>query len=70
VKLYIWESRRMLRESGYPCSKACQALSDAGHWPKGATATSIRLWHSTKTPGRRAVKRLGGNSVVPADSDG
>lgn len=58
----------MLRESGYPCSMAYQALRDAGYWPK-----VIRCYGHLKlpealnqTPGRRAVRRLAGNIVVPA----
>lgn len=58
----------MLRESGYPCSKAYQALRDAGYWPKvircyGHLKLPVAL---NQTPGRRAVRRLAGNIVVPA----
>ena len=69
MKLYVcWETRTMLYESGYPCSKAYQALRDAGYWPRVTKCYGhLKLPEMlNQTPGRRAVKRLAGNIVVPA----
>jgi hypothetical protein len=69
MKLYIcYGTFQTPRPGGHPCANAYHALRDAGHDPKliksygwGALPDALNA-----TAGRREVKRLTGNTWVPA----
>ncbi len=68
MKLYIcYGTFQTPRPGGHPCRNAYRALRDAGHDPEliksygfGALPDALN-----RTPGRREVKRLTGQSWVP-----
>ena len=69
MKLYIcYGTFQTPRPGGHPCANADKALRDAGHDPEliksygwGALPDALNA-----TAGRREVKRLTGNTWVPA----
>src|SRR5436305_177958 len=70
MKLYVCYGtfRFAPRPGGHPCGNAYHALVDAGHKPDVVRAYG---WGAlpdvfNQTPGRREIKRLTGNSWVPA----
>ena len=70
MKLYVCYGtfRFAPRPGGHPCGNAYQALVEAGHKPEVIRAYG---WGAlpevfNQTPGRREIKRLTGNSWVPA----
>lgn len=68
MKLYVcWGTFNMPGEGGHPCADAYRALRDAGHKPRVIRAFGMASLPAPLncTPGRRAVKRLTGNIMVP-----
>jgi hypothetical protein len=70
VKLYVCYGTFLFspRPGGHPCGHAYHALVQAGHTPEVIRSYG---WGAlpdlfNQTPGRREVKRLTGNSWVPA----
>ena len=70
MKLYVCYGtfRFAPRPGGHPCGNAYHALVEAGHKPEVIRAYG---WGAlpevfNQTPGRREIKRLTGNSWVPA----
>jgi hypothetical protein len=69
VKLYIcYGTFQTPRPGGHPCRNAYEALRDAGHDPELVKSYGLGLLPDAlnATSGRREVKRLTGNSWVPA----
>jgi hypothetical protein len=69
VKLYIcYGTFQTPRPGGHPCRNAHQALREAGHDPELVKSYGLGLLPDAfnATAGRREVKRLTGNSWVPA----
>ncbi len=70
MKLYVcygtWKPAP--RPGGHPCGRAYHALKDAGYDPKVVRAYGLGMLPDAfnQTSGRREVKRLTGNSWVPA----
>ena len=66
MKLYVcWGTfKNPLRPGGHPCGNAYHALKDAGHDPEVAKAYGLAPLPDL-TSGRKEVKRLTGESVVP-----
>jgi Glutathione S-transferase, N-terminal domain len=58
---------RTPRPGGHPCGNAYHALTDAGHDPEVTRAYGLGPLPGflNRTPGRREVKKLTGNSWVP-----
>ncbi len=55
------------RPGGHPCGNAYRALRDAGHEPEVVKSYGL-AWlpdFMNATPGRREVKRLTGDTMVP-----
>ena len=68
MKLYVcWGTFQTPRLGGHPCHNALKALREAGHEPDVETVHGLGIgpikW--TSTPGRKKVKELTGQSVVP-----
>jgi hypothetical protein len=69
MKLYVcWGLFGSPRPGGHPCKNAHDALKEAGHEPQVVKAYGLGLLPDllNPTPGRREVKRLTGNTWVPA----
>jgi hypothetical protein len=70
MKLYVcygtWKPAP--RPGGHPCGRAFQALKDAGYDPQVVRAYGLGMLPEAfnQTSGRKEVKRLTGNSWVPA----
>jgi hypothetical protein len=70
MKLYVcygtWKPAP--RPGGHPCGRAYHALEDAGHRPEVIRSYGLGLLPEifNRTRGREEVKRLTGNSWVPA----
>ncbi len=70
MKLYVcygtWKPAP--RPGGHPCGLAYQALKDAGHSPDVIRSYGLGMLPDAfnATAGRREVKRLTGNTWVPA----
>jgi hypothetical protein len=70
MKLYVcygtW--RPAPRPGGHPCGRAYHALKDAGHDPVVIRSYGLGMLPDAfnQTSGRKEVKRLTGNSWVPA----
>ncbi len=56
------------RPGGHPCGQAYHALVDAGYEPEVVRAYGLGILPDAmnQTPGRKEVKRLTGNTWVPA----
>jgi hypothetical protein len=68
VKLYVcWGTFPSPRPGGHPCRNAYQALREAGYDPEVEHVHGLGVgpvkW--TSTPGRKEVRELTGQSVVP-----
>jgi hypothetical protein len=68
MKLYVcWGTFHSPRPGGHPCGNAYRALRDAGHDPEVVKAYGLGpLPDALNGPRRKEVKRLTGNSWVPA----
>ncbi len=70
MKLYVCYGtfRFAPRPGGHPCGAAYEALRDAGYEPEVVRAYGYGLLPDVfnQTAGRKEVKRLTGNSWVPA----
>ena len=70
MKLYVcygtWKPAP--RPGGHPCGRAYHALKDAGYDPQVLRAYGLGMLPDAfnQTSGRKEVKRLTGNSWVPA----
>lgn len=70
MKLYVcygtWKPAP--RPGGHPCGNAYHALKDAGHDPEVIRSYGLGILPEAfnRTPGRQEVKRLTGNTWVPA----
>lgn len=70
MKLYVcygtWKPAP--RPGGHPCGNAYHALKDAGHEPEVIRSYGLGMLPDVfnQTPGRQEVKRLTGNTWVPA----
>lgn len=71
MKLYVcygtWKPAP--RPGGHPCGKAYHALKDAGHDPEVIKSYGLGMLPETpfnRTSGRQEVKKLTGNTWVPA----
>jgi hypothetical protein len=70
MKLYVcygtWKPAP--RPGGHPCGRAYHSLKDAGHDPDVVRAYGLGVLPDAfnQTSGRKEVKRLTGNSWVPA----
>jgi len=70
MKLYVcygtWKPAP--RPGGHPCGRAYHALKDAGHDPEVIRSYGLGIFPDAfnQTSGRKEVKRLTGNSWVPA----
>ncbi len=53
------------RPGGHPCGNALEALREAGHEPEVEAVGGLGLPLLDRTSGRRKVKELTGQSVVP-----
>ena len=53
------------RPGGHPCGNALKALRAAGHEPEVEPVGGVGLPLLDRTSGRREVKRLTGQTVVP-----
>jgi hypothetical protein len=53
------------RPGGHPCGNALKALREAGHEPEVEPVGGVGLPLLDRTEGRRKVKKLTGQSVVP-----
>ena len=66
MKLYVcWGTFRSPRPGGHPCRNAYEALVAAGYDPVVERVYGLGVPLLDQTPGRRKVKRLTGQSVVP-----
>ena len=67
MKLYVcWTARDTPGPHRHACTRAHDALRDAGHDPQVVRTYSFgALPGFLQTPGRREVKRLSGQSWVP-----
>jgi hypothetical protein len=69
VKLYVcWTTIQTPRPPhGHPCHNAHKALRDAGYDPEVVKVRGLGIGpiKMTDTPGRKEVKELTGQSVVP-----
>jgi hypothetical protein len=70
MKLYVcWGTFQTPRSGGHPCSNAYRALRDAGHEPEVVKSYGFALLPDrpfNRSSGREEVKRLTGDSWVPA----
>ena len=68
MKLYIcYGTFQTPRPGGHPCRNAYEALKEAGHDPELVKTYGWgMLPDALNPPGRKEVKRLTGNSWVPA----
>ena len=66
MKLYVcWGTFSTPRPGGHPCGNAYEALKAAGHDPEVKRVYGLGVPLLNLTPGRREVKRLTGQTVVP-----
>ena len=69
MKLYVCYGtfKQGPRPGGHPCGKAYHALTDAGYEPEVIKSYGLGLLPDflNPTPGRRAVKKLTGQTLVP-----
>ena len=68
MKLYVcWGTFQTPRPGGHPCANAHKALREAGYDPEVERVHGLGVgpikW--TRTPGRKKVEELTGQSVVP-----
>jgi hypothetical protein len=69
MKLYVcWGTFRSPRPGGHPCGNAYRALRDAGYEPEVIKSYGLGLLPDAlnATSGREEVKRLTGDTWVPA----
>jgi glutathione S-transferase-like protein len=69
MKLYVcWGTFRSPRPGGHPCGNAYRALREAGHDPEVVKSYGLGVLPDAlnQTAGRKEVKRLTGDSWVPA----
>ena len=69
MKLYVcWGLFGSPRPGGHPCKNAHDALKEAGHSPEVVKSYGLGVLPDflNRTPGRQEVKRLTGNTWVPA----
>lgn len=68
MKLYVcWGTFPTPRPGGHPCANAHKALREAGYDPEVERVHGLGIGpiKMTGTPGRKEVKELTGQSVVP-----
>ena len=68
MKLYVcWGTFQTPRPGGHPCANAHKALRDAGYEPEVERVHGLGIGpiKMTGTPGRKEVKELTGQSIVP-----
>ncbi len=69
MKLYVcYGTFRSPRPGGHPCRNAFEALREAGHDPELVKSYGLTVLPDkpfNQTAGRKRVKELTGNSVVP-----
>ena len=69
MKLYVcWGTFATPRPGGHPCKNAHDALKEVGHNPEVVKSYGLGALPDfmNRTPGRQEVKRLTGNTWVPA----
>lgn len=69
MKLYVcWGTFSTPRPGGHPCANAYHALREAGHEPEVVKSYGLAVLPDAlnRTRGRREVKALTGNVMVPA----
>ena len=69
MKLYVcWGTFRSPRPGGHPCGNAYRALREAGYEPEVIRSYGLGLMPDAlnQTAGRKEVKRLTGDTWVPA----
>lgn len=69
MKLYVcWGTFATPRPGGHPCGNAYRALREAGYEPEVVKSYGLGLLPDAlnQTAGRKEVKRLTGDSWVPA----
>jgi hypothetical protein len=66
MKLYVcWGTFSTPRPGGHPCRNAHEALKEAGYHPEVQKVYGLGVPVLNQTPGRREVKNLTGQTVVP-----
>jgi hypothetical protein len=66
MKLYIcWGTFKSPRPGGHPCRNAHEALKEAGYDPEVEKVYGLGVPVLDQTPGRRRVKEMTGQSMVP-----